>query len=43
MKKGTRVEILEAFWEYVKLKKLQDMENKEIINADELIRNVFFD
>jgi chromatin remodeling complex protein RSC6 len=34
MKKGTRVEVLEAFWEYVKLKKLQDMENKEIINAD---------
>lgn len=31
---------MEAFWEYVKMKKLQDMENKEIINADEPIRNV---
>jgi chromatin remodeling complex protein RSC6 len=28
MKRGTRVEVLEAFWEYVKLRKLQDMENK---------------
>ena len=31
---GTRVEVLDAFWLYVKSKKLQDVENKEIINSD---------
>lgn len=38
--RGTRVEVLEAFWLYVKTKKLQDMENKEVINADDFIRQV---
>lgn len=38
---GTRVEVLDAFWLYVKLKKLQDVENKEIINSDDLIRQAF--
>ena len=41
LKRGTRIEVLEAFWEYVKNEKLQDIENKEIINADDRIRNVF--
>jgi chromatin remodeling complex protein RSC6 len=41
MKTGTRVEVLDAFWLYVKSKKLQDMENKEIINSDEFIRQVY--
>ena len=41
MKIGTRVEILDAFWMYIKTKKLQDVENKEIINSDELIRQAF--
>lgn len=40
MKYGTRVEILDAFWLYIKTKKLQDVENKEIINSDDLIRQV---
>lgn len=40
MKTGTRVEILDAFWLYIKNKKLQDVENKEIINSDDLIRQV---
>lgn len=35
------MEVLDAFWLYVKAKKLQDVENKEIINADELIRQAF--
>lgn len=41
LRTGTRVEVLDAFWLYVKAKKLQDVENKEIINADELIRQAF--
>jgi chromatin remodeling complex protein RSC6 len=40
MRVGTRVEVLDAFWLYIKSKKLQDIENKEIINSDELIRQV---
>ena len=28
MKKGTRLEILDAFWQYIKENKLQDIENK---------------
>jgi chromatin remodeling complex protein RSC6 len=34
IKKGTRIAILDAFWQYVKENKLQDIENKEIINCD---------
>lgn len=41
LRTGTRVEVLDAFWLYVKAKKLQDVENKEIINADDLIRQAF--
>lgn len=41
MRIGTRVEILDAFWLYIKAKKLQDIENKEIINSDELIKQAF--
>ena len=41
MKIGTRVEILDAFWLYIKTNKLQDVENKEIINSDDLIRQAF--
>ena len=41
MKIGTRVQILDAFWLYIKSNKLQDVENKEIINADDLIRQAF--
>jgi len=40
MKKGTRIAILDAFWHYVKENKLQDIENKEIINCDEKLKNV---
>jgi hypothetical protein len=40
MRTGTRVEVLDAFWLYIKTKKLQDVENKEIINSDDLIRQV---
>lgn len=40
MKKGTRIAILDAFWQYVKENKLQDIENKEIINCDEKLKNV---
>ena len=41
LRTGTRVEVLDAFWLYVKLKKLQDVENKEIVNSDDLIRQAF--
>lgn len=37
---GTRPQVLDAFWLYVKAKKLQDIENKEVINSDELLRQV---
>lgn len=40
MKKGTRIEILDAFWHYVKEHKLQDIENKEIINCDDVLKTV---
>lgn len=40
IKKGTRIAILDAFWHYVKENKLQDIENKEIINCDEKLKNV---
>jgi chromatin remodeling complex protein RSC6 len=40
MRAGTRVEILDALWLYIKVKKLQDVENKEIINSDDHIRHV---
>lgn len=35
------MEVLDAFCLYVKSRKLQDVENKEIINSDELIRQAF--
>lgn len=38
---GTRLEVLDAFWLYVKAKKLQDIENKEVINSDDLLRQAF--
>lgn len=41
MKKDTRVAILDAFWQYVKENKLQDIENKEIINCDDKLKNTF--
>lgn len=40
METGTRVAILEALWQYIKIHKLQDHENKETINMDENMKNV---
>lgn len=40
MESGTRVAILEALWQYIKIHKLQDSENKESINTDENLKNV---
>ena len=42
MKSGTRVDILDALWFYIKVNKLQDVENKEIINSDDNIRHVSY-
>lgn len=40
METGTRISILEALWQYIKIHKLQDHENKETINTDEALKNV---
>ena len=38
---ATRVEILSALWEYIKVNQLLDKEKKKYINCDSLLREIF--
>ncbi|KRX03628.1 SWIB/MDM2 domain [Pseudocohnilembus persalinus] len=41
MNNCSRTEILTAIWEYIKMQNLQDRENKNLINNDEALKNIF--
>ncbi|EPX74602.1 SWI/SNF and RSC complex subunit Ssr3 [Schizosaccharomyces octosporus yFS286] len=41
IKEGTRPTIVTALWQYIKFHRLQDMEEKRLINCDKGLRNLF--
>lgn len=40
MKKSSRIKILAALWEYIKANRLQDTENRKMINCNQQFRDV---
>lgn len=40
-KQASRATVLSALWEYIKLNRLQDKENRNIINNDANLRQIF--